>query len=112
MFMEILRRKAENEKMSAKPSSFGGSVVEFSTRTTKLSQYCHKCGKYTKKPLSQRIHTCCNLNIQRDIYSAFLAGSVVAENKAEGSTHCLDTADVKKRWRSTEAVLLKRTVTS
>ena len=83
MFMEILRRKAENA---------GGSVVEFSTKTTKLSQYCHKCGKYTKKPLSQRVHTCCNLNIQRDVYSAFLAGSVVENQK--------DTADVLKRWRS------------
>ncbi|MBC8234760.1 transposase [bacterium] len=88
MFMEILRRKAENA---------GGSVDEFSTKTTKLSQYCHKCGKYTKKPLSQRVHTCCNLNIQRDIYSAFLAVSVV-ENQ-------MDTADVKQRWRSMEAIL-------
>ena len=87
-FMEILRRKAENA---------GGTVYEFPTKETKLSQYCHKCGKYTKKPLSQRVHTCCNLNIQRDIYSAFLAGSVV-ENK-------LDTADVSKRWRSMEAIL-------
>jgi len=95
MFMGIIRRKAENA---------GGSVDEFSTKTTKLSQYCHKCGEYTKKPLSQRVHTCCNLNIQRDVYSAFLAGSVV-ENKAEGSTHCLDTADVTKRWRSMEAIL-------
>jgi len=101
MFMEILRRKAENA---------GGSVVEFSTKTTKLSQYCHKCGKYTKKPLSQRVHTCCNLNIQRDIYSekplrrftafsAFLAGSVV-ENTDEPTRFILDTADVLERWRS------------
>jgi len=96
MFMEILRRKAENA---------GGSVVEFSTKTTKLSQYCHKCDKYTKKPLSQRWHTCCNLNIQRDLYSAFLAGSVVENQKAEGSAYCLDAADVTKRWRSTEVVL-------
>ena len=88
MFMEIIRRKAENA---------GGSVDEFSTKKTKLSQYCHVCGEYTKKPLSQRWHTCCNLNIQRDLYSAFLAGSVV-ENS-------LDTADVIERWRSTEAVL-------
>jgi len=105
MFMEILRRKAENEKMSAKPSSFGGSVVEFSTRTTKLSQYCHKCTKYTKKPLSQRTHTCCNLNIQRDIYSAFLAGSVVENSDKPTSRSILDTAGVSERWRSTEAVL-------
>jgi transposase len=77
MFVETLLRKAENA---------GGEVDEFSTKTTRLSQYCHKCGKYTKKPLSQRWHTCCGLNIQRDLYSAFLATSVV-ENK-------LDTADV------------------
>jgi len=88
MFVEILRRKAENA---------GGFVSEFSTKDTKLSQYCHKCGKYIKKPLSQRVHTCCNLNIQRDLYSAFLAGSIV-ENK-------LDTADVSKRWRSMETIL-------
>jgi len=104
MFLEILRRKAENA---------GGSVVEFSCISTKLSQYCHKCGKYTKKPLSQRVHTCCNLNIQRDIYSAFLAGSVV-ENSGKSevkvksalrSRSTLDTADVSKRWRSMEAIL-------
>jgi len=100
MFMEILRRKAENEKMSAKPSSFGGSVVEFSTRTTKLSQYCHKCQKYTKKPLSQRTHTCCKLNIQRDVYSAFLAGSVVENSDEPPGGSILDTADVSERWRS------------
>jgi len=96
MFMEIIRRKAENA---------GGSVVEFSTRTTKLSQYCHKCGEYTKKPLSQRVHTCCNLNIQRDIYSAFLAGSVVENSGETTSRFTLDTADVSKRWRSMEAIL-------
>jgi len=90
MFISILRRKAENA---------GGFVDEFPTKETKLSQYCHKCGKYKPKSLSQRWHTCCQLNIQRDLYSAFLAGSIV-ENK-------LDTADVVKRWRSTEAVLLQ-----
>jgi len=96
MFMEIIRRKAENA---------GGSVVEFSTKTTKLSQYCHKCGKYTQKPLSQRVHTCCNLNIQRDIYSAFLAGSVVENTDEPTSRFILDTADVSERWRSMEAIL-------
>jgi hypothetical protein len=97
-FMDILRRKAENAS---------GSVYEFSTKETKLSQYCHKCGKYTPKPLSERWHTCCNLNIQRDLYSAFLAGSVVENNNPltpKGSGE-LDTADVYKRWRSTETVL-------
>ena len=83
--------------------------------------------------MSSGEHTCCNLNIQRDVYSAFLAGSVrfahrrqgltVVENKAEGREKAkplsrawrLDTADVTKRGkfdtatpadrRSTEAVL-------
>ena len=105
MFVETLRRKAENA---------GGSVDEFSTNSTKLSQYCHKCGKYTPKPLSKRWHTCCDLNIQRDLYSAFLAGSVrfahFASAKADRQglmvvENKLDTADVTKRWRSTEAVL-------
>ncbi len=101
MFMEILRRKAENAGGSEKPLRRFTSFIadEFSTKTTKLSQYCHKCGKYTKKSLSQRVHTCCTLNIQRDIYSAFLAVSVV-DNQ-------LDTTDVSNRWRSTEAVLLR-----
>ena len=107
MFMEIIRRKAENA---------GGSVNEFPTKETKLSQYCHKCGKYTKKLLSQRWHTCCNLNIQRDLYSAYLAVSVIYNNKVVGreesgalprlKASCfLDTADVTKRWRSMEAIL-------
>jgi len=96
MFMEILRRKAENA---------GGSVIEFSTKKTKLSQYCHVCGEYTKKPLSQRVHTCCNLNIQRDIYSAFLAGSVVENSDEPTSRFILDTANVLERWRSMEAIL-------
>ena len=56
MFMEILRRKAENAGGSAKSNRrLRLTVDEFSTKTTKLSQYCHKCGKYTKKPLSQRV---------------------------------------------------------
>jgi transposase len=98
MFVEILRRKAENA---------GGFVYEFPTKETKLSQYCHKCGKYIKKDLSQRVHTCCNLNIQRDIYSAFLAGSVVENNNplTPFSKGELDTANVNKRWRSMETIL-------
>lgn len=100
MFVAMLRRKAENAN---------GSVDEFSTYTTKLSQYCHKCGEYTKKPLSQRWHQCCDLNIQRDLYSAFLAGSVVKtqiEKKGKMETvDVVDTADVNKRWRSAEAML-------
>jgi len=67
-FVSILRRKAE---------SAGGRVIEFSTRTTKLSQVCHGCGAVRKKPLSLRVHACeCGVKMQRDLYSAFLARCV------------------------------------
>ena len=52
---------------------------EIPTVQTKLSQYCHRCENYTRKPLSQRFHCCphCGLGsdglIQRDLYSAWLA---------------------------------------
>jgi transposase len=59
MFVSILHRKAENA---------GGKVIEFSTKTTKLSQTC-QCGNIIKKPLSQRRHICpvCGIKAQRDL---------------------------------------------
>jgi transposase len=56
-------------------ASTGGILREVPTRQTKLSQYCHGCGTYTKKPLKERWHTCpCGVGpVQRDVYSAFLA---------------------------------------
>src|SRR5713226_6392797 len=55
-------------------ASTGGTLSEVPTRSTKLSQYCHHCGRYEKKPLSQRWHQCsCGIGpVQRDLYSAFL----------------------------------------
>ncbi|EFH84921.1 zinc ribbon domain-containing protein [Ktedonobacter racemifer] len=66
MFVELLRRTV---------ASTGGTLVEVSTRTTALSQWCHGCGRRVKKPLSQRWHQCeCGIGpVQRDLYSAFLA---------------------------------------
>jgi len=66
MFIELLRRTV---------ASTGGTLHELPTRSTKLSQYCHGCGRCTKKPLSQRLHQCpCGIGpLQRDLYSAFLA---------------------------------------
>jgi hypothetical protein len=56
-------------------ASTGGTLYEVPTRSTKLSQYCHGCGEFVKKPLSQRWHRCqCGIGpVQRDLYSAFLA---------------------------------------
>jgi transposase len=52
----------------------GGILTEVSASKTKLSQYCHQCRHYHKKPLSQRWHKCpCGFGpVQRDLYSAFL----------------------------------------
>jgi transposase len=66
LLVQMLRQKAQ---------ACGGQLIEFSTRHTKCSQFCHGCGTYTKKPLSQRIHQCaCGVGpVDRDVYSAFLA---------------------------------------
>lgn len=65
MFVEHLRRTV---------AKTGGILSEVSTSHTKLSQYCHGCGTYVKKPLSMRWHTCpCGIGpVQRDLYSACL----------------------------------------
>jgi hypothetical protein len=52
----------------------GGTLCAVGAYKTKLSQYCHGCKTYHKKPLSQRWHQC-DFGIgpvQRDLYSAFL----------------------------------------
>jgi len=52
----------------------GGTLTHVSPYHSKLSQYCHGCHHYVKKPLSQRWHRCtCGIGpVQRDLYSAFL----------------------------------------
>jgi hypothetical protein len=66
LLVRMLRQKAQ---------ACGGQLIEFPTRGTRFSQYCHGCGTYKKKPLSQRIHQCeCGVGpLDRDIYSSFLA---------------------------------------
>ena len=59
----------------------GGALHELSTFKTKLSQYCHQCRRYHKKPRSQRWHQCsCGCGpAQRDLSSAFLLAQLEAE---------------------------------
>jgi hypothetical protein len=73
MFMQILKRTV---------ASTGGTLIEVKTQQTKLSQFCHGCGKTRKKPLWQRWHVCeCGVGpIQRDLYSAFLAAYLETED--------------------------------
>lgn len=89
MFVSMLRRKAE---------SASGGVIEFPTRTTKLSQTCH-CGRTEEKPLSQRTHHCtCGVAMQRDLYSAFLARCV-------GEDNLLHVDLARERWSGAEPLL-------
>ena len=93
-FMDHLRRKAANA---------GGEVIEFSTRTTKLSQSCH-CEAVVKKPLSQRWHDCaCGVYAQRDLYSAYL-GLHVCKNE---ESWMLDTESAREDWYAVEPLLEK-----
>ncbi len=88
MFIERLKRKAENAC---------GSVIEFSTFKTRLSQTCI-CGKREKKPLSQRIHQCgCGVKAQRDLFSAYLARFVQDDR--------LDVSAAKESWTGAETLL-------
>jgi putative transposase len=92
VFVERLRRKAENA---------GGRVVEFSTRTTALSQVCH-CGRRQKKPLRQRWHECpCGVCAQRDLYSAFLARFVVSTEAGD----LLCASQAADAWAGAEPLL-------
>lgn len=62
------------EHMRRTVAKTGGILWEVSTSHTRLSQYCHGCQTYHKKPLSQRWHHCaCGVGpVQRDLYSACL----------------------------------------
>ena len=72
-------------------------MIEFSTRTTALSQRC-VCGKKHKKRLSERVHACeCGVTAQRDLFSAYLARFV--EDDA------LQVAKARASWPGAEPLL-------
>lgn len=92
LFVSLLRRKAENA---------GDEVVEFPTRSTKLSQTC-LCGRVRKKPLSLRRHDCeCGVHAQRDLFSAFLARFVTMER----GEAVVDMSRAIDAWRGAEPLL-------
>jgi hypothetical protein len=90
MIVSLLQRKAANAH---------GRLHEIPTYQTKLSQTCHVCGEQVKKHLSKRWHNCCDVEMQRDLYSAFLAKCVNSD------TDILDLTKAKSLWCSLESVL-------
>ena len=111
MLIDHLRRTVANT---------GGTLHEFPTRTTKLSQYCHGCHTYTKKPLSQRWHHCaCGIGpVQRDLYSACLVAFLdpattipsIAHDEWEGAEARLRAAMERLHQRAKEGQVLPRSV--
>jgi hypothetical protein len=111
MLLDYLRRTV---------ASTGGTLTEFPTRTTKLSQYCHGCGNYAKKPLSQRWHYCaCGIGpVQRDLYSAWLAAHLhppdtipsIAHDEWEGADLRLRAAVEVIQQRAKEGQVVPRSV--
>jgi hypothetical protein len=101
-------------------ASTGGTLIEFSTHTTKLSQYCHGCQSYVKKPLSQRWHACaCGIGpVQRDLYSAFLVAHLdppdtipsIAHEEWEGADLRLRAAIEALTQRANEGQFMPRSV--
>ena len=101
-------------------ASTGGTLSEFPTRNTRLSQYCHGCGTYIKKPLSQRWHHCtCGIGpVQRDLYSAWLAAHLnvpdtipsIAHDEWEGADLRLRAAVEVLQQRANEGQVLPRSV--
>jgi hypothetical protein len=101
-------------------ASTGGTLSEFTTRNTRLSQYCHGCQTYVKKPLSQRWHHCaCGIGpVQRDLYSAWLAAHLdfpdtipsIAQDSWEGADLRLCAAVEVLAQRAKEGQTLPRSV--
>ncbi len=98
----------------------GGTLSEVPTRTTRLSQYCHGCKSYVKKPLSERWHQCpCGVGpVQRDLYSAFLVAHLnpsdtipsIAHEEWEGAELRLRAAVEVLQQRAKEGQVLPRSV--
>jgi hypothetical protein len=77
-----------------------GKVITVPTRTTKLSQTC-QCGRVQKKPLSLRVHACpaCGLQMQRDLYSAYLIRFV------DPDIFLLHAGQAQEAWPGAESLL-------
>ncbi len=98
----------------------GGTLHEVPTHRAKLSQYCHGCQRYEKKPLSERWHHCsCGIGpVQRDLYSAFLAVSLdppdtipsIAHEQWEGAEMRLRAAVEVLTQRAKEGRTVPRSV--
>lgn len=79
MFLAILKRKL---------SYFGKPLIEIDTFSARASQFNHIDGSYQKKKLSERWNTINGMNVQRDMYSAFLIMNINPDLKTFNLEKC------------------------
>lgn len=84
LFVTLLKQKA---------SLYGGKVIEIDTSSFKASQYDHIANEFHKVPLSQRFKTVGEIEVQRDLYSAFLICHSQKNGKKPRRKECIDHFD-------------------
>ena len=93
-------RHVDYEHLTRTVAKTGAILRTVGTYQTKLSQYCHGCKTYCKKPLAQRWHQCsCGIGpVQRDLYAAFLLAYLPsAESIPSISQHVWEGAEPRLR---------------
>lgn len=82
------------EKVITKARYFGNIVTKINTTSVKASQLNHITGEYKKAELNQRWkHLDKDINIQRDLYSAYLIKNVNEDNKTINIEDCIKGFD-------------------
>lgn len=69
---------------------YGLEVIKINTYEAKASQYNHVTNTYSKKKLNDRWNYIDNLNIQRDMYSAYLIQHINNDLKSYNLFGCID----------------------
>ena len=82
MLIEIINRKLKYD---------GLEILKVNTQKVKASQYNHFTGEYNKKELKDRWNK--DIEIQRDMYSAFLIMNVNDDLESINQKECFKTYD-------------------
>ncbi|MFK3988151.1 hypothetical protein [Exiguobacterium mexicanum] len=80
MLLEIINRKLQYH---------GNSLIKIHTHLAKASQYNHLNKTFTKKELSQRWNDFNGVQVQRDLYSAFLIMSINDDLQTYNEEKCI-----------------------
>ena len=101
MFLDIINRKL---------GYVGLSLNKVNTRTFRASQYNHITDSYVKKKLSQRwTYVTNNIDIQRDLYSAFLLMNSNDDLQSTNRDKCIATFD---SFKNKHDILIQQLSTS